>query len=193
MAFSRRKSVAALFAGAILSISLQTAANEPSVPLKLQVDLTTKLIPFAREPPVLSADIIRIGILAKSGSAESTHFAIELKGALDSVETIAGLRHEQSIMAWIGPEALVADSKLKKLLVIYLTPGLIAEMPSIAAALEGVPIITIAATDSYVANGAILGFDLVSGHPKMLFNLRQAQKQNVVFQSAVMKLMRIVE
>lgn len=50
-----------------------------------------------------------------------------------------------------------------------------------------------AAVDSYVAGGAILGFELVSGRPRMVLNLGQAKKQGVAFRAQVMKLMRIVE
>jgi hypothetical protein len=41
--------------------------------------------------------------------------------------------------------------------------------------------------------GVVLGFELISGHPKMILNLRQAKKQEVVFRAAIIKLMRIVE
>ena len=43
------------------------------------------------------------------------------------------------------------------------------------------------------SGGVVLGFELVSGHPKMILNLRQAKKQEVVLRAAIIKLMRIVE
>ena len=66
-------------------------------------------------------------------------------------------------------------------------------VPPIAHALDGVPLVTVASVDTYVADGAILGFEQVSGRPRMVLNLAQAKQQGVTFQSAVMKLMRIVE
>jgi hypothetical protein len=78
-------------------------------------------------------------------------------------------------------------------MVVYFSPGLDSEVPAIARALQGRRFITIAAVDSYVHDGALLGFELVSGHPKMVFNIAQARKQDVVFRSAVMKLMRLIE
>ena len=76
---------------------------------------------------------------------------------------------------------------------MYFTPGLDAEIGPSAAALVGQRVMTIGAVDSFVSSGIVLGFELVSGHPKMVFNLRQAKKQDVVLRAAVMKLMRIVE
>ena len=41
--------------------------------------------------------------------------------------------------------------------------------------------------------GVVLGFELVSGHPKMIFNLAQSIRQGVVLRAAIIKLMRIVK
>ena len=193
MVLLRRKPATLLLACAALSISICAAADGLTVPLKLQVDLTIKLLAFAQEPPISSADVVRIGILAKNDSAESSHFATDLKSALDGVDKIVGLPHEQSILDWTGPRSLVDESRRRNLQVLYLTPGLGDEIASIAGALEGVQLITFGAADSYVPSGCILGFDLVSGHPKMVFNIGQAKKQNVIFRSAVMRLMRLVQ
>ena len=46
---------------------------------------------------------------------------------------------------------------------------------------------------NYVAKGAVLGFELVSGRPKLIINLAQAQRQDVAFRAEVLKLMRVVQ
>ena len=190
---TRRTTAALLLACVVCGASARAGADDPAVPLRLQVDLTVKLIPYAKQPAVRLADLVRIGILIKSGNAVSARFGAELRTAFDNIETIAGRPHEQTTIQWSGPADLTELCRRRKLLVLYLTPALDSEVPSIARALEGIQVVTIAATDSYVSNGAVLGFELVSGHPKMVFNVGQARKQNVVFGSAVMKLMRIVE
>ena len=129
----------------------------------------------------------------KSSGAQSTHFGAELKAALDRVGTIAGLPHEQFLLEWNGSTEMVDEIVRRKLSIVYVAPGLDSEIPVIAQAVQEIPLITVAATDSYVRSGLILGFELVSGRPKMIFNLKQARQQGVVFGSAVMKLMRIVE
>ena len=152
-----------------------------------------KVLSYADQPPLQLADTIHIGIVVKAGRAESSRFGLELKAALDKVGTVAGRPHDQVLVTWAGPSDLVEQSAKRRLLVLYLAPGLDAEVREIAHALEGVQLITMAASDSYVPNGCILGFALVSGHPKMVFNLGQAKKQDVTFRAAVMRLMRIVE
>ncbi len=76
---------------------------------------------------------------------------------------------------------------------LYFTPGLDAEIGPSAAALVGQRIITVGAVDSFVSGGVVVGFELISGHPKMILNLRQAKKQDIVLRAAIIKLMRIVE
>jgi hypothetical protein len=176
-----------------LATSFVARGDELAVPLQLQVDLSVKVIEYAQEPAAQTADVIRIGIVFKADSAESSRAATELKVAFDRVPTIAGRPHEQTTLQWKGASNMVDEFKRRNLMVVYVTPGLDAEVPALARALQGMRFITIASVDSYVRSGALLGFELVSGHPKMLFNLGQAKKQDVVFRSAVMKLMRLVE
>jgi hypothetical protein len=178
---------------AVLVISLSAVADEPAVPLQLQAELTVKVIEYAQQPPIRSGDVVRFGILVKSSGAQSTHFGAELKAALDRVGTIAGLPHEQILLEWNGSTEMVDEIVRRKLSIVYVAPGLDSEIPVIAQAVREIPLITVAATDSYVRSGLILGFELVSGRPKMIFNLKQARQQGVAFGSSVMKLMRIVE
>ena len=68
---------------------------------------------------------------------------------------IAGLAHEEIVITWSSASALVDEAKRRGLFAIYITPGLSAEIPALARALEGTPIITIGAVDSYASAGAI--------------------------------------
>ena len=182
-----------LLPAGVVTASRSARADGPSVPLPLQVELSTKVIEYVQLPPVLSLDRIRIGIVVKSGSPESMRAGAELKAGFDRVARMAGHPHEQIIVEWSSPKALAEHSRSLSLTVLYFTPGLDAEIGPTAAALAGQSIVTIGAVDSFVSNGLLLGFELVSGHPKMIFNLRQAKKQEVVLRAAVIKLMRIVE
>lgn len=168
-------------------------ALAPSVPLQLQVELSAKIMDYVREPPLSHLDRIRIGIVVRNDSPESMRAGTELRAALARLTTLAGHPHDQSVVAWPGARPLAALARQQNLTVLYFTPGLEAEMGPGAEALAGLRIVTIAAVDSFVSRGAILGFELVSGHPRMIFNLRQAKKQEVLLRAEVMKLMRIVE
>ena len=182
-----------LLVGASAAVSVSARADEASVPLQLQVELTTKVIEYMQEPPLSSTDRVRIGIVVKPGRPESERAGAELKVAFDRMPATSGHTHEQAILDWSGAKSLVEEARRLKLTVLYFTAGLDAEVAAAARALEGQGLVTITAVDSYVHSGAILGFELISGHPKMMFNLAQAKKQGVALRAAVMKLMRIVE
>jgi hypothetical protein len=191
----RRRSIArtVLLALAGLVLWRSARADTATVPLQLQVELSNKIIEYIQQPPVFSLDRIRIGIVVKSGSPESMRAGAELKASFDRIVMAGGRPHEQSLVEWSSAKALAEQARSRSLSVLYFTPGLDAEIGASAAALVGHRIMTIGAVDSFVSSGAILGFELVSGHPKMVFNLRQAKKQEVVLRAAVMKLMRIDE
>ena len=168
-------------------------AEDPAIPLQLQAELTAKLVEYAQVPSPQGLSVMRIGIVVRNGSVESQHFGTELKAVFGRMATIAGLAHEESVITWTNAAAFAEEVRRRQLFAVYLTPGLRAEVGAIARALEGAPIISVAALDSYVSGGAILGFELVSGRPRMVLNLAQTKKQGVAFRAQVMKLMRIVE
>jgi hypothetical protein len=194
MTRSRKASKVFPLIAVALSIPMYSAhAEEPGVPLQLHVELTAKLIEYAQAPSPQVAGPMRIGIVVKSGSVESSHFGSELMAGLGRIAKIAGLSHEESLITWSNAAALVAEIKRRQLFAVYLTPGLQTETALIARELQGSPVITIAVLDSYVREGAILGFELLSGRPRMVFNLAQAKRQGVAFRATVMRLMRIIE
>ena len=194
MASSLTRSKALLLIAVAVSWSVSSAiAEDPAIPLQLQAELTAKVVEYAQTPSSQGLGVMRIGILVRSGSVESQHFASELKATFGRMGTIAGLAHEEAVMTWSNASAFAEEARRRQLFAVYLTPGLRGEIPAIARALEGVQIISVAAVDGYVSGGAILGFELVSGRPRMVLNLPQARKQGVAFRAQVMKLMRIVE
>jgi hypothetical protein len=194
MASSLTRSKALLLIAVAVSWPVSSAiAEDPAIPLQLQAELTAKVVEYAQTPSSQGLGVMRIGILVRTGSVESQHFASELKATFGRMGTIAGLAHEEAVMTWSNASAFAEEARRRQLFAVYLTPGLRGEIPAIARALEGVQIISVAAVDGYVSGGAILGFELVSGRPRMVLNLPQARKQGVAFRAQVMKLMRIIE
>lgn len=193
MPLAYKRSSLVLLAGVGIALAPAAWGSEMAVPLQLQVELSKKILEYVDVPPFRSVDRVRIGIVVKADRPDSVRAGGDLKIAFDRSTSIAGHDHEQSILEWSGPNRLVEETERRRLTVLYFTPGLDVEVAAVARALVGKPLLRIAAVDSLVQAGAILGFDLVSGHPKMLCNLRQAKAQGVVLKAAVLKLMRIVE
>src|SRR5256885_2197020 len=96
-------------------------ADAPSVPLQLQVELSNKVIEYVQVPDLLSLDRVRIGIVVKTSSAESTRAGAELKAAFDRVVMAGGHAHEQSIVEWSGAQALAERARTQNLNVLYFT------------------------------------------------------------------------
>jgi len=77
--------------------------------------------------------------------------------------------------------------------IVFVTPGFADDVDAIRGALDGVDVLSASAVADYVPKGVVLGFDLVSGKPKLLVNLTQAKKQQVDLSSDVLKLMKVYE
>jgi hypothetical protein len=86
---------------------------------------------------------------------------------------------------------VAAACRDRKLAIVYLTLGMNDEVSSIADALDGCDVLSVGADPSFVPLRTVLGFDVVSGKPKILAHLTQARRQNVEFKSDVLKLMKV--
>jgi uncharacterized membrane protein len=192
---SRSRAIAVtLVAGMTLSLDPRPAvAEEPSIPLDLQAQLSAKIVEYVESPPLGGAEQVPIGVLVKARDADSMRAGIELRAAFARVGSSSRRTFDVQIIQWAGAGALVEELAHRKLAIIYLTPGLSADLAAVIGAVAHRRVLTIAAVDTYVAEGAILGYELSSGHPRMILNLRQAKSQEVLLRAALMKLARIVE
>ena len=66
------------------------------------------------------------------------------------------------------------------------------DLPAIAAALNGVDVLTYGATAAHAAKGTVVGFDLEESKPKLVVNPARAKAQNVSFKAELLKLARLV-
>jgi YfiR/HmsC-like len=163
------------------------------VPARVQAELVGKLAAYDRNFMERAGGHVVIAIVAKPSEVDSARGASQIRAALKEVNLIAGLPHEEVMVPWTGARELAQLCAKRNVTIVYLAPGLTGEIGSFAKELEGHNILTVACVLAYVAKGAVLGFELVSGRTKLVINLGQAKKQKVVFRAEVLKLMRIVE
>lgn len=193
MGRSRAIAVAALVTAMTLSLEPYPAlAEEPTIPLDLQAQLSAKITEYVQSP-TLDGDHLPLGILVNARDAESIRAGAELRAAFGRVSASGRRTFDAEIIPWASASSLAGELGRRKVAILFLTPGLSSELDAIVGALGHRQILTIAAVDAYVGRGAILGYELSSGHPRMILNLRQARSQDVVLRAAVMKLVRIVE
>jgi hypothetical protein len=191
----RRRTLAALIAAlACALVAAPLLAEDVTLPVPLQMELLVKVAGYDRNMAARAGDKVRVVILTKPGSDESAKVAALAEKTLAEKDTIAGLPHERVVVPFADAPALAQLCRAKRVGIVYVTPGFSdAEIAGIAAALDGVDVFTAGAVAGFVPKGIVLGFDLVSGKPKLLVHLGSARKQNVNLSAEVLKLMTVYE
>jgi hypothetical protein len=194
MRLSRRTLIAlAALATPLLAAGALRAEDLP-VPVALQVELMVKVAAYDNNLPARAGGKVRVLLVTKAGNADSTRAAAEMAGALAGKATIANLPHEESTLAFTDAPALARACRTARAAIVYLAPGFgDGEIAAIASALDGVDVLTVSSLPGYVPKGIVLGFDLVSGKPKLLVHLTQAKRQRVALSADVLKLMKVYE
>jgi hypothetical protein len=190
---SRRRVVAllALIALALWFGARSSPAQTAGVPAALQAQLLSKLSVYDRNFAARAGDVALVLIVVKSGSAKSGLSGATIKAALAQLDRFGGLRHEEQIVQFESAAALASLCRSKRAAVVYVTPGLDSEIDAIKSSLAGVDVLSVAAVPEYVPRGIVVGFEVVSGKPKLSINIAQARQQRVDFKADVLKLMKV--
>jgi hypothetical protein len=182
--------------GLVLALVLfvrPAAAEEVAVPVGLQAELLAKVAGYDKNLPARAGDKVHVLIVTKPGDADSTSVAAHMDRSLRAISEIGGLPHDETTTAYESPEALAKTIRSSRISIVYLTPGFRDDAEAIARALTGVNVLSVGALADYVPKGVVLGFDLVSGKPKMVIHLAQARRQEVAFRAEVLKLAKVLE
>lgn len=163
-------------------------ADAVAVPAGIQANLTAKLLAFDRALAARAGGTVRVLILIDTAEGQSQKIANEFSAALKSRPSIAGLPIAATIAPFKDAGAIAAQVRKERLSAVYLSSGLGRFAERIADALKGTDVMTIAAEPAAVIRGISVGFDLVSGQPKILVNLKQAKQQNIQLPASVLAL-----
>jgi hypothetical protein len=168
-------------------------AESTNVPIRLQAELLAKVTGYDRNFQARSGAQARVLIVLAPGDADSKVAATDMKSALATLPSVGGLSHEDEIASYVDAPTLGETCRTRQIAIVYLTPGFSGQVPAIRDALGSMQLLTVASLADYVPAGIVLGFDLVSGRPKLVVNLSQARRQHVDFRAEVLKLMRVYE
>lgn len=189
---ARRAAALWIMAACVLGLLAgPTLAQDVVVPAELQGELLAKVAAYDRNLGARAGDTARIVLVVKSGDARSNLSAATMKSVLSHIDRVGGLPHQESIVPFEGAAALAARCRSDRVAIVYFTPGFTDDIDQLRASFAGVDILSVSAVPEYVARGIVLGFDLVSGKPKLLLNLPQAKEQNVNFKADVLALMKV--
>jgi hypothetical protein len=180
-----------LLGGVALFTPRPGLAESAAVPADLQAELLAKLAAYDRNFTSRAGSVALVLIVVKPGNARSNLSAAVMKSELAKIERIGGLPHREVVMPFESPAALAARVRSERAAIVYVTPGLEEHTPELRKAFTGVDVLSVSAVPSTVAEGIVLGFELVSGKPKILHNLTQARLQKVSFKADVLKLMKV--
>ena len=177
----------------VSALARTTSAEDAAVPIALQAELLTKVAGYDRNLAARARDVARIVLLTKPNDADSVRATAQMRVALAAVDRIGGLPHEEITVTYSTGTALASMVRDQHISIVYVTPGLSGDIDSIKTALDGVDVLSVTAIASDVPRGIVLGFDLVSGRPKLLVNLSQMRRQNIAFAANVLKLAKVTE
>lgn len=163
-------------------------ADTVPVPASVQATLTAKLLAYDRGLPNRASGVVRILVLVDPSEGQSQKIANEFASAMKAKGTISNLPVEVVTANFDNANSVAARIKKEKMAAVYLSSGLARSAEAVAVALKGVDVMTVAAEPSAVIRGIAVGFDLLSGQPKILVNLNQAKMQNVQLPASVLSL-----
>ncbi|HEY5954990.1 MAG TPA: YfiR family protein [Polyangiaceae bacterium] len=150
--------------------------------------MATKLLAFDRGLPARAGGTVRILVLIDPSEGQSLKIANEFAGAVKNHGRITNLPVEVTQAKFDSAASVAERIKREKIAAVYLSSGLARVAETVAKALKGSDVMTIAAEPSAVIRGIAVGFDLLSGQPKILVNLSQAKAQNVQLPASVLSL-----
>jgi hypothetical protein len=169
------------------------AGADEVVPPRLQASLIARLVPFDRSLVTPAQTRVLMLVAIRRDDARSQQVAAELVATMRKEREIAGLPLDLVQVNVADVHQLMREIRARRPDIVYLSTALGDEAPALAAGLGAEHLLTIAAESEAVRGGICVGFDLVSGKPRVLIHLQQAKKQHVNFQASLLHLAKVVD
>jgi hypothetical protein len=181
----------ALLVGALVGVRL-ALAEEPRVPPRLQAELLAKVAAYDTKFSQRARGRALVLVVSAPKVADSERFAAQIRAELAKQPRIGGVDHMEDNIRFSTAAELARVCRERRPAVVYLAPGLSEAVPAIARELAGLDVLTVSALPSDVSGGIVLGFEVVSGRPRLLVHLPQARRQNVAFMPELLRLARVM-
>jgi hypothetical protein len=178
---------------ALVMIADRVRADDQLVPIQLEAQLFAKVLTYDKNFPERAGQLARLLLVMKKGHADSVRVASQMQSALRPLPPIGGIPHEEIVVPFDGAVALAELVKASGAAAVFFGPGFDDDLDAIKTALDGHDVLTAGSVPEYVPHGIVLGFDIVSGSPKLLVHLTQAKRQHVALRAELLHLARIFE
>jgi hypothetical protein len=178
-------------AAAVLG-SGQALALEPEVPIRLQISLLDRVIPFDRNFAVRVQDKLVVAVVIDDKNVDSVRVGAQLLDELSARELLGTYKLHATRLAFGGLPALTDECKRLRAGVVYVAPGVREGAGKLATALQGLKVLSVASLPEHVGEGLVLGSAVRSGKPRVLVNLKQARRQEIDFRADFLRMAEVV-
>jgi hypothetical protein len=166
---------------------------EPEVPIRLQVSLLDRVIPFDRNFPIRVHGKLSAVVVVADSDLDSTRVGAQLLSELGALSTLGNYPLSVARIAFSGVQPLIEECKRLRVGVAYFAPGLSAGVERLAAALQGLRVLSVGSLPEQAKSGLVLSFAVRSGKPRVLVNLKQARQQEVDFRADFLRMAEVIE
>jgi hypothetical protein len=156
--------------GGVSSLALPhgARAEEARIPARLQAELLAKVAAYDRKFALRAGARATLLVVVAPRVADSERFGAQMHAELSKQARIGGVEHMEEIVRYSSPSDLAKLCRERRAALVYLSTGLSAVAGSIADALTGMDVLSVSAVPEDVSRRIVLGFELVSGKPKLL-------------------------
>jgi hypothetical protein len=173
-------------------LGTDASAEEPRVPPRLQAELLAKVAAYDGRFAARARGRALVLIVVAPGVADSERFGAQIRAELGKQPLMGGVEHMEDIIRSASSAEIARACRERRPAILYLGPGLTEVVPALADALAGLDVLSVAALPNDVARGIVMGFEVVSGKPKLLVHLPRARQQNVAFKPELLRLARVI-
>ena len=173
-------------------VQTRAQAVEAEVPIRLQVSLLDRVIPFDRNFSVRVHGKLSVLIVVDKSNEDSSRVGTQLEAELTGRETLGSYPLVTARVTYGGAATLVDSCKRLRAGIVYLTPGVGESIAALADALQGLRVLTVGSLPEQVAQGLILGTAVRSAKPRVLVNLSRAHQQDVDFRADFLRMAEVV-
>lgn len=165
-------------------------ALEPDVPMRLQVDLLNRVIPYDRNFGSRVHGELTVAVVTDDNDTDSMRTGAQLIATLDGRATLGGFRLRVVQHNFTDVAMLTQKCRQSQAGIVYVTPGI--RVDTVASALTGLGVLSVGMLPDQVKAGLVLGFGVRSGKPRLLVNLSQARRQQVDFRADFLRMAEVV-
>ena len=175
-----------LAAGFVAVALWASAAHADELPVNVQVQLLSKMSTYVSTFAPEGATAVKILVVYPGSKDAPSRGAQAISTALTQGATLGRYAAQPKLVPSSDPKKFRATLDFEKPQVIYLAPELDEKTTTdIVEAASASTVLTISGVAEHVRLGVVLGFSLVESRPRVLINLKQSQKQNIVFLSGL--------